>query len=73
MDWKQSCVAHSPPDRRRRSRVHRTWVAVFLAIGLAAVLGSCGGGGGDSNNPPAAGPPLTWDSPQATWDNVTWQ
>jgi hypothetical protein len=62
-------------------RLRATSKLVLLAA-ITVALAGCGGGGGGSGSPPdegtrpAASPassPLAWDSPSATWDNVTWQ
>ena len=46
---------------------------LLLFVGISAVLVACGGGGGESEPPePEPLPQGTWDSPQATWDNISW-
>ncbi|MBY0236143.1 MAG: hypothetical protein K2W93_14275 [Burkholderiaceae bacterium] len=59
----------------------RRGLSLVSALALAGLLGACGGGGSGSApeppapppTPPAPSTPLSWDQPQATWDNVVWQ
>lgn len=45
----------------------------LLAVAGALLLHACGGGGGGGDDGPATTlPPLNWDDPGASWDNVSW-
>jgi hypothetical protein len=71
MESKRMRTGLSSPAPRWRTRLRRACIAIVI-VGGVVTIGSCGGGGGGGNGSPAAAP-LTWDGPQATWDNVTWQ
>jgi len=58
-----------------RTAIYSRLAKWLLILGITTLLVACGGGG-DGGDPPDPDPdPLpqgTWDSPQSTWDNISW-